>query len=361
MKITFVLPYASLAGGIRVVATYAKKLTERGHEITVVSQPRKKKSPFRQLVRSLRGKNPSNRVRALTPLLNFLGDQHIVLNYPRPVTAQDVPDADIIIATWWETAEWVAELPLSKGRKFHLLQDYEMFDYLPLDRVAATFKLPLQKIAVSSYIRSMVVGNHGIDNIEVIPNAVDGNHFNASPRHKNSSLTVGFLHSTSPRKQTSLAIEIITLTKKKIPSIKAIVFGAEPIENPLSLPDYVDFQHQPTEEDIPKIYASCDLWLFTSAHEGFGLPLLEAMACRTPVLATRAGAAPDLVNGKNGVLLRSDATAFVDQILRFDAMSNLEWQKHSDAAYLTGHSYSWDDATDHLLTLLALIPPPTQK
>lgn len=361
MKITFVLPYASLAGGIRVVATYAKKLTERGHEITVVSQPRKKTPPFRQFIRTFRRKHPVNKVQTSTPLLDFLGDQHIILDCPRPVTAHDVPDADIVVATWWETAEWVADLPPSKGRKFYLLQGYEMYDHLPIDRVAATFRLPLQKIAVSNYIKNMIVKNHAVDNIAVVPNAVDTKQFNAPPRHKNSALTVGFLHSSSVVKQATLGIEAITLAKKQVPSLKAVVFGSNPVAGSHPLPNWFDFQLQPPQAEIPNIYACCDLWLFTSIREGFGLPLLEAMACRTPVLATRAGAAPDLVNGKNGVLLKNDATAFADQILHFNAMSDLEWRKHSDAAYLTGHSYSWDDAADHFLTQLALVSPPIQK
>ena len=39
MKITFVLAFAGLAGGVRVIATYAKMLADLGHEVTVVSCP----------------------------------------------------------------------------------------------------------------------------------------------------------------------------------------------------------------------------------------------------------------------------------------------------------------------------------
>ncbi|MFZ3585099.1 hypothetical protein ACOI1H_23630, partial [Loktanella sp. DJP18] len=57
------------------------------------------------------------------PFFDFLGSRHIVLKIPGQPHPDDLPDSDVIIATWWETAEWVAALPSIKGRKFYLLQD----------------------------------------------------------------------------------------------------------------------------------------------------------------------------------------------------------------------------------------------
>jgi len=48
------------------------------------------------------------------------------------------------------------------------------------------------------------------------------------------------------------------------------------------------------EEDLPRLYAQADCFLFASLNEGFGLPPLEAMACGTPVIAGRAGSLPEL-------------------------------------------------------------------
>ena len=39
MRVTFVLPYAGMTGGNRVLAIYAERLHRRGHEVTVVSEP----------------------------------------------------------------------------------------------------------------------------------------------------------------------------------------------------------------------------------------------------------------------------------------------------------------------------------
>jgi len=49
--------------------------------------------------------------------------------------------------------------------------------------------------------------------------------------------------------------------------------------------------------DLPAVYSMADLLAFPSLHEGFGMPLLEAMACRIPIVASNAGALPEIAAG----------------------------------------------------------------
>jgi glycosyltransferase involved in cell wall biosynthesis len=352
LRITFVLPFAGLSGGIRVVATYARKLTEQGHDVWVVSQPRRMPRWSQKLKAFWTWRAAENIKWTKTPLLDFLGDQHIVLDSWRPVTTADLPDADAVIATWWNTALPVAKLPNSKGRKFYFIQGYEVFDYLHVDEVVASYALPLTKITISNYIRDQIAEHHGITGVSVVPNAVDTDQFNRPKRHKNDRLTVGFLFNPHPVKRVELAIEALTRARAQVSSLRVIAFGSTPSGGRVVLPDWVEYHLSPEQADIPNLYGSCDLWLFTSQAEGFGLPLLEAMACRTPVLATCAGAAPDLVTGQNGKLLKPDADAFAIEIAAFAAMANAEWQCWSSAAHQTAHSYGWNEATDLLLETL---------
>jgi hypothetical protein len=61
-----------------------------------------------------------------------------------------VPDADIIIATWWETAEWVARLSARKGAKVYFIQHDERFVHMPQDRVEKTWALPFYRITIAT-------------------------------------------------------------------------------------------------------------------------------------------------------------------------------------------------------------------
>ena len=55
-------------------------------------------------------------------MVDGLGLDHRQIESHRPILATDLPDADVVVATWWETAEWIEKFPASKGRKFHFVR-----------------------------------------------------------------------------------------------------------------------------------------------------------------------------------------------------------------------------------------------
>jgi glycosyltransferase involved in cell wall biosynthesis len=111
------------------------------------------------------------------------------------------------------------------------------------------------------------------------------------------------------------------------------------------MPGDADFHLRATDRELPGLYASCDAWLFATKQEGFGLPILEAMACRTPVIATPAGAAPELLAGGGGELVpHNDPAAMADAIVRMAALTDAAWREISERAWKTASRYTWDDA-----------------
>lgn len=349
MKITFVLPYAGLAGGIRVIATYAERLQQRGHDVFVVSIP---KTPltFKQSVKSLlKGNGWPRSVQTEASHFEHVEVNHKILESVRPVTDADLPDADVVVATWWETAEWVARLSPSKGAKAYFLQHYEIHDYLPVDRVKATWRLPMHKITIAQWLVDLARIEYDDEDVSLVPNSVDTKHFFAEPRDRQPVFTVGMMYAEGGRahwKGCDVSLSAVALASQEIPDLQLIAFGSCAPGTEFPLPHDTKYFRQPSPSQLRNIYASCDAWLFGSRVEGFGLPILEAMACRTPVIGTPVGAAPELLADGAGILVESDnPQAMADAIIRLSKLPNSAWRKRSDTAFIKATGYTWDDAT----------------
>ncbi|MBU1690129.1 MAG: glycosyltransferase family 4 protein [Gammaproteobacteria bacterium] len=348
MKITFVLPTVNISGGIRVALIHAKALRDSGHQVRLVFPPPKPPSFKENLKYFLNGKGWRRTTESNAKILSNLSmlqdcsiDHHVLKSW-RPVIDADVPDADIIIATWWETAEWVAALSPIKGIKVYLIQGHEIFANVP-NRAQRTYWLPLHKLVISKWLQEVMRVLYRDVHCSLVENAVDHSQFDAPLRGKQNVFTVGTLISVSEGKNHALAINTIIEAKKLLPNLRVVAFGAH--KAPEMLPGWVEYHINPSQNKIPEIYSVCDAWLFTSRSEGFGLPILEAMACRTPVLSTYAGAAPEIISSNNGRLLPDSVEDFVQAITEFANMEDPDWKILSDNAYRKAREYSWDVAT----------------
>lgn len=82
----------------------------------------------------------------------------------------------------------------------------------------------------------------------------------------------------------------------------------------LGLTDRVSFPGFTEEEDLPAIYSGAICFVFPSLYEGFGFPVLEAMACGCPVVSSNAGSLPEIV-GDSGILVSpKDIEGFAEAI-----------------------------------------------
>jgi glycosyltransferase involved in cell wall biosynthesis len=347
MKITFVTMAPALDGGYRSVATYAGRLRDRGHEVHVVARLAAAPSA-RHIFRSLRlGRGWPRRFRPDTTYLDRVRIAPRYVEPPRPVTDADVPDADVVIATWWETAEWVERLSPSKGSKVYLIQDHEVFPYLPVERVEATWRMPLHKIVVSQWLADVARTTYGDGDASLVPYGVDHQLFRAPPRGKNPVPTVGLVYTSIPRKTCELALEAFHLAARRLPGLRLIAFSTHDEVSWLRLPPGAELHVRRPQARLRELYAACDAWLFSSRTEGFGMPILEAMACRTPVIATPAGAAPELLAGGGGILVKpEDPDDMARAIERIITLGEPDWSRLSDLAFATASRHNWDEATD---------------
>ncbi len=345
MKITLIVPVLDTSGGVRVIAIYAEGLRKRGHDVTVVAA--KPSAPsLRDAARSIIKKRtwPYGKV---GDRLHFKNSEVPVIetSYSGPLTDKDVPDGDIVLASWWATAPWVNNLSPSKGVKAHFFQAYEDWGGDPKEVRIAT-GLPLHKVVISKWMIDFFKKEFNQEAYWV-PNSVDMTQFNAPPRGKQPVPTVGTVYHPMPHKGCVLAIEAFHLAKKEVPNLKFVSMSTYQPVPELPLPEGTEFHHKPPQAKLKEIYASADAWLFASKSEGFGLPIIEAMACRTPVIGTETGAAPELIGQGGGVLIPlDDAPAMAREIVKFARLQEDEWKAYSDAALKTVTSYTWEEATD---------------
>ena len=92
----------------------------------------------------------------------------------------------------------------------------------------------------------------------------------------------------------------------------------------LRLEDEVIFTGYLTVEELVSLYNGADAFVFPSLYEGFGLPVLEAMACGCPVVVSNTTSLPEVVDDA-GLMVDDPFSAdkFADQVLRLLSDSEL--------------------------------------
>lgn len=357
MKITFLLPIVNFSGGIRVVAIYAKWLQRAGHDVTLISvlPPHPTLAQrLKCLVKQrqwLKPERPASH-------LDGLGLQHVTLPPGRTPTNADVPDGDVVIATWWETAEWAGRLSPSKGRKVYFIQHHELFDFVPTDRCEATYRQPFQQIAVAQWLADVMRTRYGNPHCSVVPNAVDHHVFYPEALGRERSLTIGTLFSSAAFKGSDTAIRVLKALKTRYPTLKILLVGSAMPNADLIEELDADMHYSPPQEDIRAIYNRCRLWLTTSRSEGFNLMAMEAMACGTPVVSTRTGWPIEAVrSGVNGELIDiDDVDGGIRACERLIELGPTDWAALSRGAHATVSTLSWDATAAQFEALLRAAP-----
>ncbi len=218
MRVTFVLAGSyGLSGGDRVIANFAKQLYARGYTVNLIARPRRPRpwyKPWKQHPQPLRESH-----------FDQLPMPRRVLERYRPVTDADVPEADVIVATWWETAEWIAALSRDKGAKAYLIQHHETFDYLPQERAAATYRLPLHKLVVARWLQELMQKEYGDTCVSRIRMGIDHAQFHAPPRAKQPIPTIGFIYSRTAWKGAEVIRQTIRQVNAFCPPCASVPLG----------------------------------------------------------------------------------------------------------------------------------------
>ena len=286
MRITYVLPYPELNGGNKVIFQHARLLQEMGHELTILAEAPK-----------------PDWIRIDTAYVN---------------TAEAIPrlsSQDLVIATYWTTVE--RSLELAAGPVAHFCQGYEggLVHLAPLlPRIEAAYSLRLPTLTVSPHLGELVRTRFGRESF-VVPPPLDPlfcSTFRLRPRRDPWVAVPGIFGAEV--KGVPTALEAVRRLRERGYACRVLRLSVMPLtdeERRMLEPDRFLTGVPPSE--IARELRECDLLLFPSREEeGFGLPLLEAMASRVPVVASRISSAVHIAGGAARLVPPGDARAFAE-------------------------------------------------
>ena len=344
MDITFLAPCKDLSGGIKVIATYANLLMDRGHTVTVV-YPKNHQPVLRQMkrwvIKTIKNQNDH--------LDTFRGRLLAV----DQINDESVPTGDIVIATAWETAEWARDLSDDKGRKFYFVQGHEVWNGQQ-ERVYATLKLPLTKITISSWLQKLLSEISENHQIELIPNGCDFMLNESQALTSDRLYDVGMTYSPIPNKGADIGLGALEQLAQENPQLKFVIFGSELPEG--NLPPNLEIFVKPSRKKIEQIYRETKVWMSSSYEEGFCLPCLEAMSCGSVVVSTDNKGVRDMIeDGQSGYITTpgqiSELAGRVNFLLKHpDSLSRMQarsFQKSSE--------FSWEQSADMFNQLLSSV------
>jgi alpha-1,3-rhamnosyl/mannosyltransferase len=160
-------------------------------------------------------------------------------------------------------------------------------------------------VAVSGFTRDELVDLLAVprERIRVVPNGVDPV-FAADGPHADGDyvLTVGTLE---PRKNVGAAVEAARLAGLELRVAGAAGWGGVTRDG---------WVGEPSDDELARLMRGAHCLVYPSLYEGFGVPIVEAMACGTPVVTSRGGATEEVAGGAAVLVDPRDPAAIAEGI-----------------------------------------------
>src|SRR5438445_6128943 len=154
-----------------------------------------------------------------------------------------------------------------------------------------------------------------------------------------------------PRKNIARLVEVFGRTQRLRETMNLVVVGGmergtEPILEAVRrarLEEAVIFPGHVPLEDLRVLYSSCSLFVFPSLYEGFGMPVLEAMACGAPVVSSNASSLPEVVGDAALLVDPRNPEAWAQAMTRVFDDANLRDDLPRTGA-LRINAFSWEQS-----------------
>ena len=228
-------------------------------------------------------------------------------------------------------------------------------------------------IAVSASTKSdlleiLKVPEHKVD---VIHEGLDEIYFNGSLSNtrsdffnKNFALNDGaeyflFIGERRPHKNLVRLIEAFFIFKQRAPNKIKLVIGGKKYASydeperkvqELNLTNEVIFLGYIPEDDLQLLYKNARCFIFISIYEGFGIPILEAMACGTPIITSNISAMPEVAGEAALTVNPYNVDEIAEVMHQLTCDSNMS-QRLVDTGLKRVKNFSWNNAAEKTLEL----------
>lgn len=357
MRVSFLLQGAGriLLGGSRVVYEYARGLSDRGHEVTIIHAPQtmpchcppwwRVKKVIHFTARSLGfrgGYKP--------PAEQFSCPPHLKILWRPSLHPRWLPEAEALVVINWETAEWALLSQETRGRKFFLMQALETcFEGVDEARVLATYRAPFYRIVVSRWLQEYM------QRLELeadyVPNGLNFEDFGIDvPPAQRDPRQVFMLYNFQTCKGFETGLKAVQIARDTLPDLKVAMFGWFPRPD---VPDWIIYHRNPPRAKLRDLYNQAAVFLSSSRVEGWGLTPCEAAQCGAALCVTDIGGHREFAIHDQTALLSAagDAPAMAQNLIRLIQQPELRLRL-ADNANRFIQQFTWSKAVEKLETIL---------
>jgi glycosyltransferase involved in cell wall biosynthesis len=351
MKINFVTFSHKLTGGTRVIMEVINALSERGHEVRLITFGKPEDLKWINLQAEVHYLRRS----LLQKITGFLYRQAFGFQpWPEEETRKilkALAPTDINVGTI--SYSGFAVHRAESGVAFHYFMHYEPLvreDWGKKKIIEQAYYLPTAKIANSSWLAKQIKDHAGQDVAGLVFPAID--HAIFYPRFPKTTLTkskkirIVSLAKYKWWKGTPDALKAVQLVRDAGYDIEFQMFGNF---DPKTLPAEVrniDFTFVGSKKDngLAEFYSQADILISTSFFESFPLPQLEAMACGTPVVTTKYGTEDYAFDHQNALVVEPKNPEQVAAAI-IELIKNPElYKRFSEAGIKTAKNFTWQAA-----------------
>jgi glycosyltransferase involved in cell wall biosynthesis len=193
-------------------------------------------------------------------------------------------------------------------------------------------------VVTSEFVRQRAVELLELDpgRVHVVPHAIDHSVFRLGDEEREPILL--YPARPWPHKNHTRLFEAFATLRQTRPQLRLVLTGGG-LERLEPLPEGVESLGSVTPEHLASLYRRSACLVYPSLYEGFGLPVLEAMACGCPVAASNAGAIPEVAGDAAVLFDPENVEAMAEAMIEADRRRD----ELKDLGLARAAGFTWDE------------------